>query len=103
VTLLVFNASLAYFQEGCAQATLIYLKLRVALHASVRRNEAWTASCRVGDVKLLHTSLQWMERPLNEDHRGVGALVRDTGWSPAITLYRDHQRMPAPLPGVLCL
>jgi H+-transporting ATPase len=39
--LLVFNAALAYFQEGRAQATLIALKSRLALNASVRRDGAW--------------------------------------------------------------
>jgi H+-transporting ATPase len=39
--LLVFNAGLAYFQEGRAQATLAALKSRLALNASVRRDGAW--------------------------------------------------------------
>ena len=39
--LLVFNAVLAYFQEGRAQATLAALKSRLALNASVRRDGAW--------------------------------------------------------------
>jgi H+-transporting ATPase len=39
--LLVFNAALAYFQEGRAQATLNALKSRLALNASVRRDGAW--------------------------------------------------------------
>ncbi|WP_158792026.1 HAD-IC family P-type ATPase [Granulicella sp. L60] len=39
--LLVFNAALAYFQEGRAQATLTALKSRLALNASVRRDGAW--------------------------------------------------------------
>jgi H+-transporting ATPase len=39
--LLVFNAALAYFQEGRAQATLAALKHRLALNASVRRDGAW--------------------------------------------------------------
>ena len=39
--LLVFNAALAYFQEGRAQATLASLKSRLALNASVRRDGAW--------------------------------------------------------------
>jgi H+-transporting ATPase len=37
--LLVFNAALAYFQEGRAQATLAALKSPLALHASVQRDE----------------------------------------------------------------
>src|ERR1700685_3146635 len=40
-SLLVFNAALAYFQEGRAQATLAALKSRLALNASVRRDGAW--------------------------------------------------------------
>jgi H+-transporting ATPase len=40
--LLVFNAALGFFQEGRAQATLDALKLRLALVASVRRDENWT-------------------------------------------------------------
>ncbi len=39
--LLVFNAALAYFQEGRAKATLDALKSRLALNASVRRDGAW--------------------------------------------------------------
>jgi H+-transporting ATPase len=39
--LLVFNAALAYLQEGRAQATLAALKPRLALNASVRRDRIW--------------------------------------------------------------
>jgi len=39
--LLVFNAALAYFQEGRAQATLKALKSRLAMTASVQRDGAW--------------------------------------------------------------
>jgi H+-transporting ATPase len=39
--LLVFNAALAWFQEGRAQATLTALKSRLALNASVRRDGMW--------------------------------------------------------------
>ena len=39
--LLAFNAALAYFQEGRAQATLAALKSRLALNASVQRDGAW--------------------------------------------------------------
>jgi H+-transporting ATPase len=39
--LLVFNAALAYFQEGRAQATLAALKSRLALNASVQRDGVW--------------------------------------------------------------
>src|SRR6202167_2177427 len=39
--LLVFNAALAFFQEGRAQATLAALKSRLALNASVRRDGDW--------------------------------------------------------------
>jgi H+-transporting ATPase len=39
--LLVFNAALAYFQEGRAQATLAALKSRLALNASVQRDGTW--------------------------------------------------------------
>ena len=39
--LLVFNAALAWFQEGRAQATLTALKSRLALNASVRRDGIW--------------------------------------------------------------
>jgi hypothetical protein len=47
--LLAFNAALAYFQEGRAQATLAALKSRLALNASVRRDNGWVtvpAACR---------------------------------------------------------
>lgn len=40
--LLVFNAALAFFQEGRAQATLADLKSRLALNASVERDGAWS-------------------------------------------------------------
>jgi len=39
--LLVFNAALGFFQEGRAQATLAALKSRLALNASVRRDNVW--------------------------------------------------------------
>ena len=39
--LLVFNAALAYFQEGRAQATLKALRSSLALNASVQRDGAW--------------------------------------------------------------
>ena len=39
--LLLFNAVLAYVQEGRAQATLAALKSRLALNASVRRDGVW--------------------------------------------------------------
>ena len=41
-SLLVFNAGLAFFQEGRAKATLAALKSRLALNATVRRDGAWT-------------------------------------------------------------
>ena len=55
--LLVFNAVLGFVQEGRAQATLAALKSRLALNASVRRDNAWTtvlaASLVPGDVVKL--------------------------------------------------
>jgi H+-transporting ATPase len=39
--LLVFNAALGFIQEGRAQATLAALKSRLALNASVKRDNAW--------------------------------------------------------------
>jgi H+-transporting ATPase len=39
--LLLFNAVLAYFQEGKAQATLAALRSRLALNASVQRDGVW--------------------------------------------------------------
>jgi H+-transporting ATPase len=55
--LLAFNAALGFFQEGRAQATLAALKSRLALNASVKRDNAWSnvaaAQLVVGDaVKL---------------------------------------------------
>jgi H+-transporting ATPase len=38
--LLVFNAALGFAQEGRAQATLDALKSKLALNASVRRDDA---------------------------------------------------------------
>ncbi len=40
-SLLIFNAALAYFQEGRAQATLKALRSRLALNASVQRDGVW--------------------------------------------------------------
>ena len=55
--LLVFNASLSYFQEGRAQATLAALKSRLAITASVRRDGIWklvsAAELVPGDVVKL--------------------------------------------------
>ena len=55
--LLVFNAVLGFFQEGRAQKTLAALKSRLALTATVRRNDAWTilpaADLVPGDVVKL--------------------------------------------------
>ncbi|MGB7593430.1 MAG: cation-transporting P-type ATPase, partial [Terriglobia bacterium] len=39
--LLAVNAILGFFQEGHAQATLAALKARLALNASVRRDNVW--------------------------------------------------------------
>jgi len=39
--LLAFNAALGFVQEGRAQATLAALKSRLALNASVRRDNVW--------------------------------------------------------------
>jgi H+-transporting ATPase len=38
---LAFNAALGFLQEGRAQATLAALKSRLALNASVRRDNVW--------------------------------------------------------------
>jgi H+-transporting ATPase len=55
--LLAFNAVLGFFQEGRAQATLAALKSRLALNASVRRDNAWTtipaAGLAPGDIVKL--------------------------------------------------
>ena len=55
--LLVFNAALGYFQESRAQATLAALKSRLALNASVRRDNQWktvpAADLVPGDVVKL--------------------------------------------------
>ena len=55
--LLAFNAALGFFQEGRAQATLAALKTRLALNASVKRDNAWTtvpaAQLVLGDVVKL--------------------------------------------------
>jgi magnesium-transporting ATPase (P-type) len=48
--LLVFNAALGYFQEGRAQATLAALKPRLALNASVRRDNVWATVPAAGLV-----------------------------------------------------
>jgi H+-transporting ATPase len=48
--LLVFNAVLGFFQEGRAQATLAALKSRLALNASVRRDNVWATLPAAGLV-----------------------------------------------------
>ena len=48
--LLVFNAVLGFFQEGRAQATLAALKSRLALNASVRRDNVWATLPATGLV-----------------------------------------------------
>src|SRR6202142_1780370 len=48
--LLVFNAILGFFQEGRAQATLAALKSRLALNASVRRDNVWATVPATGLV-----------------------------------------------------
>jgi H+-transporting ATPase len=48
--LLAFNAALGFFQEGRAQATLAALKSRLALNASVKRDNAWTTVPATGLV-----------------------------------------------------
>ena len=54
--LLVFNAALGFFQEGRAQATLAALKSRLALNASVRRDNVW-ATVPAADVRLTEGSV----------------------------------------------
>jgi H+-transporting ATPase len=55
--LLAFNAALGFFQEGRAQATLAALKSRLALNASVQRDNVWatvpSAELVPGDVVKL--------------------------------------------------
>ena len=55
--LLIFNAALAFVQEGRAQATLNALKSRLALNALVRRDGTWklvpAAQLVVGDLVKL--------------------------------------------------
>jgi H+-transporting ATPase len=48
--LLAFNAALGFIQEGRAQATLAALKSRLALNASVRRDNAWATVPAAGLV-----------------------------------------------------
>ena len=48
--LLGFNAALGFFQEGRAQATLAALKSRLALNASVRRDNVWVTVPAAGLV-----------------------------------------------------
>src|SRR5271166_6838353 len=48
--LLAFNAALGFFQEGRAQATLAALKSRLALNASVRRDNFWATVPAAGLV-----------------------------------------------------
>ena len=48
--LLAFNAALGFLQEGRAQATLAALKSRLALNASVRRDDVWATVPATGLV-----------------------------------------------------
>lgn len=52
--LLVFNAALAYFQEGRAQATLAALKSHLALNAPVERDGVWKT---IPAAELVHGDL----------------------------------------------
>jgi H+-transporting ATPase len=90
--LLVFNAALGLFQEGRAQATLAALKSRLALSASVRRDNAWktipaaelvpgdVVKLSLGGVVAADARLTGGEVLLDEAGSGVqtyaGALVR---------------------------
>ena len=73
--LLAFNAALGFFQEGRAQATLAALKSRLALNASVKRDNAWTtvpaAQLVVGDIVKL--SLGAVVARRRTPDRGIGA------------------------------
>ena len=53
--LLAFNAALGFFQEGRAQATLAALKSRLALNASVRRDNVWVTVPAAGSRSLVQT------------------------------------------------
>ena len=48
--LLAFNAALGFFQEGRAQGTIAALRSRLALNASVRRDNAWATVPAAGLV-----------------------------------------------------
>jgi len=48
--LLAFNAALGFIQEGRAQATLAALKSRLALSASVKRDNVWATAPAAGLV-----------------------------------------------------
>ena len=50
--LLAFNAALGFLQEGRAQATLAALKSRLALNASVRRDNVWATVPATGLVPV---------------------------------------------------
>jgi len=42
LALLIFNAGLSFVQSSCVHATLAAVKSRLALHASARREGAWS-------------------------------------------------------------
>ncbi len=73
--LLIFNAVLAYFQEGRAQATLRALNSRLALNASVERDGVWKT---VPAAKLVRRSRQVVAR-----RRGCGGCTFGRGICPA--------------------
>jgi H+-transporting ATPase len=72
--LLVFNAALAYFQEGRAQATLKALNSRLALNASVERDGVWktvpAAELVCGDVVKL-----WLGGVVAADVHLIGGSI----------------------------
>ena len=73
--LLVFNAALGFFQEGRAQATLAALKSRLALNASVRRDNAWTTVPAAGLVPgdIVKLSVGGVVRGRRACDGGIGA------------------------------
>ena len=110
--LLVFNASIGFYQEGKAQTTLAALTSRLALNASVRRDGQWTvvASADVvpgdlvklslgavvpadvtiveGSVLVDQSSLTGESQPVDlgaGDHTFAGALVQRGGADAQVT------------------
>ncbi|HUY54350.1 MAG TPA: plasma-membrane proton-efflux P-type ATPase [Candidatus Nanopelagicaceae bacterium] len=101
--LLIFNAVLAFAQEGRAQQAVELLRQRLTVTARVRRDGAWTqiparelvlgdlVHVRQGDIvpadlKLLDGAVELDQSALTGESRGVGAKAGAVGYSGSVVV-----------------